>query len=138
MQIHNLVTEHQQKHQKTRIGRGGKRGTMSGRGQKGQTAHAGRRIPSGLKEIVQRLPKLRGVKNKPKSPKPAVVNLSDLNQIQESIIDKNLLKKYGFMDRLDKKIKILGDCDIKRAIILQGVEASKSAKEKIKAAGGKV
>ena len=63
MQIHNLKPKTKiQKSQ--RIGRGGKRGTYSGKGGKGQTAHGGRKIPSELKEQILRLPKLRGATNR--------------------------------------------------------------------------
>ena len=138
MQLHNLKTEHQREKLKPRVGRGGKRGTTSGRGQKGQRAHAGRRIPSGLKELIQRLPKLRGVKNKPKSRKPAVINVGDLSNIMESIINKELLRKMGFLKRKDLSIKVLGDGEIEKSITLQGVAVSKSAREKIEKAGGKI
>ena len=138
MQLHTLKTEHQREKTKPRIGRAGKRGVTSGRGQKGQRAHAGRRIPSGLKELIQRLPKLRGVKNKPKSRKSAVINVSDLAKIQESIISKNLLRKIGFLTRKDLSIKVLGDGEIKKPITLQGLAVSKSAREKIEKAGGKI
>lgn len=138
MQLHTLQREHRLKNPKPRIGRGGKRGTTSGRGQKGQKAHGGRRIPTGLKELIQRLPKLRGVKNKPKSNKPAVVNVGDLAKIQESIITKDLLRKMGFLERKDRSVKILGDGEIKRAITLRGVAVSKSARTKIEKAGGKI
>jgi large subunit ribosomal protein L15 len=68
------------KKRKKRVGRGGKRGTYSGRGQKGQKARAGHRIKPAEKYLIYKLPKLRGIKNKPKSEKPIIFNLSDLEK----------------------------------------------------------
>lgn len=48
---------------KKRIGRGGKRGTYSGRGMKGQKSRAGRKIRPAIRDLMQRTPKLRGAKN---------------------------------------------------------------------------
>lgn len=47
-----------------RIGRGGKRGTYSGRGMKGQKSRAGRKIRPAVRDLIQRTPKLRGARNK--------------------------------------------------------------------------
>jgi large subunit ribosomal protein L15 len=65
MQLHELKPFHPNKKQR-RVGRGGKRGTTSGRGTKGQKARAGHRIRPAERDLIQRLPKLRGFKNKPK------------------------------------------------------------------------
>jgi large subunit ribosomal protein L15 len=59
MLIHELQPEHKTRDKK-RIGRGGKRGGYSGRGQKGQKSRAGRRIRPAERDIILRLPKLRG------------------------------------------------------------------------------
>lgn len=65
MQLHELQPLHANKEEK-RIGRGGKRGTTSGRGTKGQMSRAGRRVRPAQRDLIQRLPKLRGFANKPK------------------------------------------------------------------------
>ena len=62
MQLHELRPTEERKAKK-RVGRGGKRGTYSGRGMKGQKARAGRRIRPAMRDLMQRTPKLRGVKN---------------------------------------------------------------------------
>jgi len=62
MQLHELNPEHKNKTKK-RIGRGGKRGTYSGRGMKGQNARAGRKLRPAIRDLIQQLPKLRGSKN---------------------------------------------------------------------------
>jgi large subunit ribosomal protein L15 len=63
MQLHELKPRHKLK-KKKRVGRGGKRGTYSGRGQKGQLARAGRKLKPIVREIIKRYPKLRGYKFK--------------------------------------------------------------------------
>ena len=120
MQLHNLVSFLKSK--RPRVGRGGKRGTTSGRGQKGQGAHAGRRIRPAERDYIQRLPKLRGYNNKPTSKKFKVINLKDL-------------EKYT---TIPKGVKVLGGGEITRQLTITAARISKSAHEKIKRAGGAV
>lgn len=68
MQLHTLKPLHSGRSKK-RIGRGGKRGTYSGRGQKGQKSRAGRKIRPAMRDLIQRIPKLRGAGNRRKSRK---------------------------------------------------------------------
>lgn len=141
MQLHTLQKTHPNKDKSPRVGRGGKRGTTSGRGQKGQRAHGGRRIPTGMKEILSRLPKLRGVKNPPQSEKPQVLNLDSLNKLvgsEQPVITVELLYKAGLIKDKKGSVKILGDGNIVKAITLHGLIVSKSVKAKVEAAGGKV
>ncbi len=63
MQIHELQPLHKFSDKK-RIGRSGKRGTYSGRGQKGQGARSGHKIRPANRDYIQRLPKLRGIGNR--------------------------------------------------------------------------
>jgi len=59
MQIHQIKPKIKKKNRKI-IGRGGKRGTYSGRGIKGQKSRAGRKIRPELRDIIKKLPKKRG------------------------------------------------------------------------------
>ena len=130
MQLHTLQPQHELKDKKPRVGRGGKRGTTSGKGTKGQKARAGRRIRPAERDYIQRLPKIRGIKNKPITPKLDVLNVGDLdNYAQNGKVSAEVL---------GKKVKILGDGEIKAAITVEGLPVSGPAKEKIEAAGGKV
>lgn len=129
MQLHELKQNHSRKYPKPRVGRGGKRGTTSGRGTKGQKARAGHRIRPAERELIQRLPKLRGRKNIRPKLKPRVINVGDLEKIiKGDIIDGKILPKT----------KILGDGEIKKAYQVKNVPISQSAKKKIEAAGGAV
>ena len=59
MQIHNLKRQHKNKKDRL-VGRGGKHAKTSGRGGKGQTARAGNKRRPELRDIIKKLPKLRG------------------------------------------------------------------------------
>lgn len=65
MQLHELQPTYPNKSRR-RIGRGYTRGKKAGKGQKGQRSRAGHSIRPAEKDLIQRLPKLRGVKNKPR------------------------------------------------------------------------
>jgi large subunit ribosomal protein L15 len=137
MQIHNIQKPKNIK-EKKRVGRGGKRGTYSGRGLKGQKARAGHSIPSQAKEIIQRFPKLRGVKFKPVSSKTKAVNVGDLEKLfQNDTINKEAFVKAGLIKKKSEPVKILNRGEVKKAYNVK-VPVSKSAKEKIEKAGGKV
>ncbi|MEX2013806.1 MAG: hypothetical protein WD896_00425 [Parcubacteria group bacterium] len=59
MQFHNLQSKTKRKFSR-QVGRGGTRGKTSGRGTKGQNARAGRKKRPELRDIIKRIPKLRG------------------------------------------------------------------------------
>ena len=129
MQLHELKPQHALKDKKTRVGRGGKRGTTAGKGTKGQKARAGHRIRPAERDFIQRLPKLRGIKNKPRS-KLDVINVEDLEKYsQNGVVTEKIL---------GRKVKVLGNGEIKKSITVEGLSVSLSAKGKIEAAGGKV
>ncbi len=119
MLLHELPSSN--KNAQPRVGRGGKRGTTSGRGTKGQGAHAGRRTRPAIHDLIQRLPKLRGYKNKPTSVKLPVYNVGDLDAMKE----------------IPRGVKILGTGTVTKAVTIYGA-ASKVAREKIEKAGGKI
>ncbi len=71
-----------------RVGRGGKRGTYSGRGQKGQRARAGRNIKSQARESLLKIPQQRGTGSKLRAfsakRKPLSLNLQDFRKEKQS------------------------------------------------------
>jgi large subunit ribosomal protein L15 len=133
MQLHELKPKISKRGIK-RIGRGGKRGTYSGRGQKGQKSRAGRNIRPGLRDIIIRTPKLRGFRNKPKRTKSVAVNLGRLAKISEKEINREVLAKYG----IKWPAKIVGGGELKEIKNIIGIKASAPAKKLIEAAGGSV
>ncbi len=138
MQLHQLQPKHKSKSKK-RVGRGGKRGTYSGKGMKGQRSRAGHRIRPAKRDLIQRLPKLRGFKFKPIKPKPVVINIDDLaGKIKSDIINRQVLLQVGLIRKSDKRIKILGPKKgkVERAFQVDGLEVSEKLKKAIEAAGG--
>lgn len=138
MQLHQLKGQFKNKLKK-RVGRGGKRGTTSGRGTKGQKSRSGHRIRPAERDLIQRLPKLKGLKNKSLVAKPIVINVGDLEKkVKGGIINKDILIKAGLIRKSDWRIKILGDGELKQSFQIEGLEVSQSARKKIEAAGGNV
>ncbi|MDP3015072.1 MAG: 50S ribosomal protein L15 [bacterium] len=137
MQLHQLKPTTKSKNKK-RIGRGGKRGTYSGRGQKGQKSRAGHVIRPAERDLIQRLPKLRGHKFKSLKIKPIVLNLGNLEKMKGDVINMKTILEAGLIRKSDKEVKILGKGAIKKPIKIEGLKISKSAKKKIESAGGSV
>ena len=95
MQIHELKPKHKNKDKK-RIGRGGKKGTYSGKGNKGQKSRAGRKMVPIIRELIKKYPKLRGYRAFRMEKDFAVVNLDILEKNSkdgETINPENLIKK---------------------------------------------
>jgi len=136
MLINELKSKNKNKNKK-RIGRGGKRGTYSGRGQKGQKSRAGHRIRPAERDLIQRLPKLRGYKNR-STETNFVLNVSSLEKIGPEISIKILREKGLIAKSFRGVVKILGQGEIKTPVEIKDIPVSKSAKEKIESAGGKV
>ena len=130
MQLHELKLIRKKKNKK-RIGRGGKRGSYSGVGQKGQKSRAGHRIRPAERDLIQRLPKLRGFKFKSLKPKPRVISISDLaGKLKSNIINRQTLLEAGLIRKSDKQIKILGPKrgEVKQTFQIEGLKASKKLK----------
>jgi large subunit ribosomal protein L15 len=142
MQLQDLKPVHKPKKRKI-VGRGGKKGTYSGRGVKGQKARAGRKLKPIIREILKKYPKLRGYKFKSKKEKPLVFNLDFFEKKfkEGEEINPELLLKEGLVSKIKgrlPKLKILGKGEIKKKLIFKGFLFSKKAKEKIEKAGGKI
>ncbi len=148
MQIHNLTAPKHAK-EKKRIGRGGKRGKTSGRGGKGQTARTGNSGRPEMRDIIKRLPKLRGHgKNRARTVNaervlPAVVNLGSLEGAYnggDQVTPVTLLA-HGLVSKVGGKIpkvKVLGTGTLTKKLTVSGCTYSLSAKEKIEKVGGTI
>jgi len=143
MRLHTLSPGAGARKKRKLLGRGvgSGLGKTSGKGHKGQRARSGGKshVPGfegGQNPIHRRLPKrgfcnIHRVEFKP-------VNLERLNDL-EGVVEftPGVLAKLGITGKSDM-IKILGTGEIKRAITISAHKFSKTAKEKIEAAGGKV
>jgi len=142
MQLHQVKRTVKNKTKKI-VGRGGKRGTYSGKGLKGQKSRAGHRMRPELRDIIIRLPKRRGYKFTSVQTKPIIINIGLLNVAFEegneisplSLFEKKLIKKNG---RFLPAVKLLGNGDIDKKFVIVGCQFTVSAKEKIEKAGGTI
>lgn len=142
MQTHQL--KHKLRKAK-RIGRGGKRGTYSGRGMKGQRARAGHKIRPAIRDLIIRLPKLRGYKFKSIQVKPLVVNLTAIEKVYKAgeAVTISSLKAKGLVRTQKSKsrgrVKILGRAGLTKALSFSGgLEFSASAKTAIEKSGSTI
>ena len=142
MQIHQLRPKHKNKGKK-RVGRGGKKGTYSGKGIKGQKSRAGRKMVPIIRELIKRYPKLRGSRAFVLDNYSAVLNLKTLEKIskdKEIISPENLIKK-GIIRMIKGKtpdVKLLGQGKLTKQLIVENCKVSKTAKEAIEKAGGTI
>ncbi len=146
IQIHQLKPIHKPTKQK-RIGRGGKRGNFSGRGQKGQRSRAGRKFKPNIRELIKKYPKLRGYRQKHQAKnlklKTAILNIEVLEKKFETgdkitpaiLLEKKIIRKMNGKIPL---VKILGKGQLTKALTIEGCKISKQAKEKIEKSGGKI
>jgi large subunit ribosomal protein L15 len=141
MQMNLIKREHPNKKAR-QVGRGGTRGKTSGRGGKGQTARAGNKRRPEIRDVIKKLPKLRGYRFKSISVKPFALNLEVLNVFEDgSKIDrKALLEKKIISLENGKlpKVKILANGDIDKKLTITDCLFSKEAKDKIEKAGGSI
>ncbi len=143
MRLNDLSPAKGSKRNSKRVGRGpgSGRGKTSGRGHKGQKARAGASIRPGFEggqmPLQRRLPK-RGFTNLFRK-EYELINVGDLDRCEpDSVLDLEALIKMGFSKGSKSGIKLLGDGEISHPIVIKVHRASKEAKRKIEAAGGKV
>ncbi|MEK7658721.1 MAG: 50S ribosomal protein L15 [Patescibacteria group bacterium] len=142
MQLHELKPKHKTKSKK-RVGRGGKKGTYSGKGNKGQSSRAGRKMAPIIRELIKRYPKLKGYRSFALDDYLVVLNLDVLekNTKNGDIINPDNLIKKGIIRMIKgktPKVKILGDGKLTKQLIVENCKVSKTAKEAIEKAGGTI
>lgn len=140
--LSNLKPARGSRHRKVRVGRGigSKLGKTAGRGNKGQKSRTGYSRRSGFEggqmPLHRRMPK-RGFSN-PFNKDFAVVNVESLNKFSAGdTVTPDSLRVRGMVRQERARVKVLGDGDLKVAVTVQAHAFSKSAQEKINAAGGK-
>jgi len=126
-----------------RIGRGGKRGTYSGRGLKGQKSRAGGRIRPAIRDYMKQIPKLRGFRFKSRRDAYCTINIRDL--CRNFSAGDTITPEALFQVKLARKskgripqIKVLGGGEMHHPVHLHSLIVSKSARQKIEADGGTI
>lgn len=129
-------------HRRKRVGRGigSGMGKTSTRGHKGQKSRAGATprlgFEGGQTPLHRRLPQRAGFRNINRK-EYAIVNLDDLERFEAGTeITPDLLIANGVVKKQKDGIKILGNAEVTKALTVRAHKFSKSAEEKIKAAGG--
>lgn len=144
MKLHQMSPAINSTTKAKRLGRGvgSGLGKTSGKGHKGQNARSGGGVRPGFEggqmPLIRRLPK-RGFNNKQFAKEYTIVNVSELNVFEnnsevtvEKLIEKNIIKKvapYG--------LKVLGNGNLEKALIVRANKFTDSAIQKINKAGGK-
>lgn len=142
MQFHALQPTHKRPAKKRR-GRGGKRGTYSGRGMKGQKARAGQRPAPVVRELLKRYPKLKGYRRVKRMRKPYSVSLEAIAKafLKDETVSPATLVKKGFVHELKRKaprVKIVGTAKLKHQLSFEGCTFSEGARKAIEKAGGNI
>ena len=130
------------KRPRLRVGRGASagQGKTCGRGVKGQRARKGGYhkvgFEGGQMPLQRRLPKV-GFRSKIKSTR-AEVRLHELAKIDAPVIDLAALKEAGTVPVFAERAKVVLSGELKKAVTLKGIAATKGAAAAISAAGGKL
>jgi large subunit ribosomal protein L15 len=141
LKVHHLRPAPGSKKDKQRVGRGeGSKGKTAGRGTKGTKARYTVRIgfEGGQMPLHMRTPKLRGFKN-PFRVEYQVVNLERLAELYPTggdVTIASLVAKGAVRD--NEKVKVLGNGDIAVKLTVAVDKVSRSAEQKIVAAGGSI
>nr|HID59232.1 50S ribosomal protein L15 [Desulfobacterales bacterium] len=143
MKLHELRPPKGARRSPKRVGRGHGSGwgKTAGRGTKGQNARSGGGVRPGFEggqmPLQRRLPK-RGFTNVFKK-EYTIINIRDLVRFErETEVDEDALIKVGLLRRRHKEIKLLGQGEINYPLVIKVNRCSRSAREKIEAAGGRI
>ena len=142
MKISDLAPQPGAKKKEKRIGRGpgSGHGKTSTKGHKGQAARSGgTKAPGfegGQQPLIRRVPK-RGFTNIHRK-EYAIVNLDRLNQFDaDAVINPQFLQEAGVIKKSDGNIKVLGNGEITKPLVVSAHKFSQEAMKKIQAAGGR-
>ena len=143
MKLHDLHPSPGSKKKKKRLGRGpgSGLGKTAGKGHKGLLARSGRANQAGFEggqmPLARRLPK-RGFTNIFRV-EYAVINLKDLVSHEKTMnFNPTVFNEIGLTKGRNPQVKILGDGEIDRAIVVEAHKFSDTARQKIESAGGQV
>jgi large subunit ribosomal protein L15 len=142
MRLNTLKPASGSKRPRLRVGRGASagQGKTCGRGVKGQRARKGGYhkvgFEGGQMPIQRRLPKVGFRSHMART--RAEVRLSELAKVTGDVVDLESLKKAGVVPMEAERAKVVLSGEIKKAVTLKGVAATKGARAAIESAGGKI
>jgi large subunit ribosomal protein L15 len=142
MRLNTLKPAPGSRRARLRVGRGASagQGKTCGRGTKGQRARKGGYhkvgFEGGQMPLQRRLPKV-GFRSDIKRSR-AEVRLHELGKVDAAVVDLEALLKAGVVPAGTERAKVVLSGEIKKAVTLKGVAATKGARAAIEAAGGKI
>ena len=142
MRLNTLKPAPGSRRPRLRVGRGASagQGKTCGRGTKGQRARKGGYhkvgFEGGQMPLQRRMPKV-GFRSALKRSR-AEVRLHELAKVDAAVVDLEALLKAGVVPEGTERVKVVLAGEIKKAVTLKGVAATKGARAAIEAAGGKV
>jgi large subunit ribosomal protein L15 len=142
MRLNTIKPPRGAKRPRLRVGRGASagQGKTCGRGVKGQRARKGGYhkvgFEGGQMPLQRRLPKT-GFRSAIKASR-AEIRLSELQSLLADVIDLQALIEAGVVPAQTERAKVIRSGEIKKAVRLKGVGATKGARAAIEAAGGKI
>jgi large subunit ribosomal protein L15 len=141
--LHQLIAPLNSRHRKKRVGRGqaSGRGKTAGRGGKGQKARTGNMhfegFEGGQSPLQRRLPKFGFFSANRVG--YAIVNVEQLERFApETVVDEKLLRKHGLVKGHDLRIKILGNGNLSKKLMVHAHKFSEKARSAIQQAGGSI
>ena len=144
MMEHLIVPSRGARKSRKRVGRGDAagKGSYAGRGMKGQKSRSGGSIMRGFEggqlRMIKGLPMKRGFNNAFKTDY-ALVKVGTLDAFEAgTVITPDLLRESGLLRGRRNPIKILGDGELTKSVTVAAHRFTRSAREKIAAAGGTV
>ena len=142
MKLHELRAAEGASKNRKRRGRGHAtgQGTTGGRGMNGQKSRSGGGVRLGFEggqmPLYRRIPK-RGFTNR-FAKEYTEINVEALNRFEAgTVVTEQLLKEEGLVKQVKDGVKVLGNGNLEKGITVQAAKFTKSAAEKIEAAGGK-
>lgn len=142
MQLNDIKPKNKNR-AKRRIGRGGKKGTYSGKGIKGQKSRAGRKMQPSMREVIKRYHKLRGYRQEIKEKFAAIVTTGQLEKAfkagdkitPEVLLEKKIIAK---IKGRTPQVKIVVKGELKKKLEVSNCFASSTAKAMVEKAGGSI
>ncbi len=146
MYLENIPKRKKRVGKAKRLGRGygsGVGGHTSTRGMKGQKSRAGHKslvfFEGGNVPFFRRMPKTKGF-SKPNKIEATAINLNTLEENFKAgeLVTVDSLKEKALIAKRTASVKILGSGEISKKIVIEGIPASQTAKEKVVKAGGTI
>lgn len=142
MHLHNLPKIKTKSRKRRGRGSGSGKGKTAGRGMKGQKARSKIRpgFEGGQLPLIKRLPFVRGRGFRGPQRNPFILNVQDLNRLRfGSKVTIELLEKKGLVPpKPSFGVKLLGRGELRKKLIVEGLEISRGAQEKIEGVGGRI